>query len=189
MENITSRMISQKRRASGTKISGIIFLLVCVLILVSCNILSGTTPTNGTDILEELQKEVPFTIIIPKYLPADISPYPTGILGPAQGANSDNSVAVGFGYSKDGSNTKFIDIYEESGEVIFHPSKPSSVYLKIRGVQVLEEGSAVVIPSSSGNTMVRGYFYGWNLNGVNFKITIYGYTLDEGRRVVESMIK
>jgi len=184
MGNIISRMISERKRASGSKVAGIIFLLSCVLILASCSIL------NGSYVFEILQKEVPFTIIVPTYLPADISPHPAGILGPGTGAYSENSVAVGFGYSNE-SNTKFIDIYEENGEVIFHPARPSSVYLEIRGVQVLEEEAEVIIPSESpsDNTVMHGYFYGWNQNGVIFEVTIFGYEKTECRKVIESMIK
>lgn len=173
------------------KVVSIIFLTIYVLILVSsCNIQEDITSNNGGDIIEQLQKEVPFTIIVPTYLPMDISSYPTGILGPGKGV-TDNSVAVGFGYSSRGSNTKFIDIYEESGQVIFHPSGPSSLYLEIRGVRVLEEEAELVIQSESpsDSTMLYGYFYGWNQNEVNFKVTIYGYDRSESRKVVESMIK
>ena len=168
-----------------------VFLLVCVLILVSsCNVPNGTSSSNVGGIIENLQKEVPFTIVIPAYLPVGISPYPTGILGPGKGRFSDSSIMVGFGYSKKGSNTEGIDIYEENYEVTFIPSYPSSVYLNIRGVQVLEEESELVLPSESPseNKILNGYFYGWNRNGINFELTIYGYEIDEGRKVVESMI-
>jgi hypothetical protein len=131
MLDITPRTISEKIRASVIKIAEIIILLVCMLILASCNILGGTTSTNGSDIIEKLQKEVPFTIIVPAYLPADISPYPTEFFGPSNGVTSDNSVGVGFTYNKHGSNTEFIHIDEESGQVTFHPSRPSSLLLDV----------------------------------------------------------
>jgi len=181
--------ISEKRKTSGTAIAGMIFLLGCVLILVSCNIISGTTSTKSGEIFEKLQKEVPFTIVVPTYLPKDISHYPSLILGPGKTPSDENSVMVGFGYS-DRSNTKYIRINEENREVTFYPSRPSSVYFDIRGTRILEEPTESFTPSQSpskGN-LLPGFLYGWNHNGVNFKLTIYGYGTDEGRKIVESML-
>ncbi len=166
--------------------------VVCVLtLLLSCKTLDRTTPTSGMGTIEELRKQVPFTIIVPSYLPDDVSPYPVGILGPGKGPSSDNSVMVGFGYTKSGTDAKFIDIYEENCEVAFHPSRPSSIYLDIAGTQVLEQESELALASKSpsGSATMRGYFYAWSRDGINCKVTIYGYGQGEGRRVVESMIR
>jgi hypothetical protein len=171
-------------------IIGVASLLGFLLVLSSCGILSGTTTRDSDLFFDELQKEVPFTIIVPSYLPKDISPYPSGYLLPEKNPSYENPVMIGFGYSNR-SESKFIDITQENGEVTFHSSRPSSVYFEIGGTSILEEETEVYAPSISlsDSGLLHGIYYGWSHNGVSFTLSIFGYVTYEGIKIVVTILE
>ncbi len=175
----------------------LLVILSAILLLFSltssaCGLMNENSGYD-TDIVEKLQKEVPFTIVIPTYFPDGIPPYPTGISGPSEGKTSE-SVGIGFSFYDDKDNRRFIFIGEENYTITHISSDPTSIYLDIGGVQVLEEDINTYVLSDpddpeSTPELIQGALYRWNRDGVSFLVAIYGYDRDECRKVVESMIK
>jgi hypothetical protein len=65
-------------------------LIMCVLAVSSCN------PKSGNEhIVQNLQKQVPFMIIVPSYLPSGFYTYPIEIGEPDEGPY--NSIGLGMG--------------------------------------------------------------------------------------------
>lgn len=160
--------------------------MMLVMIWSSCGEVNTSSSTANTNNIENIQKQVPFTIILPNYLPKDVNPNIAGISGPSKGHWKEDSTVIGFGYRKNGTEN-FIWIMEENHFIEFGPSSPSSIYLAIKGMKVLEEDTS--LPSQNSSVLLDGLYYGWNQNGINIKVTIIGYAKDECRKVIESMIK
>jgi hypothetical protein len=162
-----------------------------IIIFSGCKGPNPTTSQSNDKIFQELQQKVPFTIIIPTYLPPEIYPYPSSISGPGKGTHSDYSTSVGIHYM-DKNMKKYVSIFEENYENIsFQPSNPSGVFINIAGINILQEETQNIIPSldsKSGET-IQGYYFAWVNNGININVLIYGYDLNESRKVIESMIK
>jgi hypothetical protein len=115
-------------------------------------------------LIDELQEEIPFTIIIPTYFPDGIPTSPTGISRPFQvavkGSASDEYIAIGLSYEhKDA--YKCLYILEDNRTATYLPSKSSSIYLDIEGIQVLEEECAQFL-GPNNNELLTGTRYAWN---------------------------
>jgi len=160
---------------------GVILLLTP---LSACGLINQSSG-HDNDIIEELQKEVPFTIVTPTYFPEGIEPYPSNIGGPSKG--SDEVVGLTLGYRERGTNNG-IFIIEENREVIFIPSGSSAIYLDFAGTQVLEEEGEFLFLAQT-DTKVPQLRYLWNSDGVNVDVTTLGYERDEARKVISSMIQ
>jgi hypothetical protein len=157
-------------------------IALCVLLAYSC--------TNGNEsIVKSLQKQVPFTIIVPSYLPSGFYPEPLEIGTPTEGLN--DSIGISFTYKKRGNPLNMINVFEQNGTLIFHPSKPSSAFLNINGANVLEEDIEIIDPQGEqkDEQILTGFFYAWNSENVNLQVTILGYEKEECRKVIESMVK
>lgn len=149
---------------------------------------------HETDIIEKLQKEVPFTIVVPThfYFPKGILPYPTGGSEPGEGSVPD-SLVIGLTYAERTTNNNVIWIFEENHTANPVPSQPSSIYLDIGGIRVLEEeiemynGTSPSEPSDDSEVF-QGIIYAWNRDGIRFDVLISGYGKSECRKVIESMI-
>jgi hypothetical protein len=161
------------------------WILVVFYILVQCCILGcGNTQADYSAQVAIAQKNVPFRIVVPTYLPPNMKNYPISISPPDKGTISDNSIIMGIRFAAKDSNN-YILIYEESEDIIVNdvPSYyEEHVYLDINGIKVLEE-------KAGGFTIVENYDYNWNQNGVHFKTEIAGNNQAECRKVVESMVK
>ena len=175
------------------KFRRIIILLIIALLaptLFSCGLINRSYEETGSKIIETLQKEVPFTIVVPTYFPKDIKPYPGEVSGPDT-ISPANSIEFGLTYYGEG-NDKFIRIMELNHESKPEPSSSNSSFLSINGISVLEEDAELPIPSKSntptGTTVIKGILYDWNQKGINFQVYIFGYGKDESRKIIESMI-
>jgi hypothetical protein len=79
---------------------------------------------------------------------------------------------------------------EGNQNVIFYPSKPSSIFLDIEGIKVLEEQTELLVPSdkTGDDQLLSGFFYAWNLGEMNLQVTIFGYEREESQKVIDSMM-
>ncbi len=142
--------------------------------------------------VRKIQGKVPFTIILPTYLPNDIGPQPYLVQGPFK--MNGETLLVKIGYQKRGSdNDTFKGIFIEEQNSSFYTntdseSHPERTYLNFRGTKVHEEETEAV-PYPPGDPVAHGFRYFWNRDGVDFHIDIFGYSKDECRKVIESMIK
>jgi len=158
------------------KLVSFIFLC-CSPILVSACV---NTQTEANTAIKNLQKNVPYTIIVPTYFPRGISLVPSTITEPATD-NNLNAVyfEILYGFNAD----KIIILDEENYHSNLVPINPWGTFTK-NGVDVTYE----VTYNGPPDKPYQGFFYEWNSNGVNFQVTIFGYTQAEGQKVVESMI-
>jgi hypothetical protein len=129
---------------------------------------------NVNALIAKVQKEVPFTIIIPSYFPNGLSPSSINIGKPTHD-NDSNTTWLRIIYYIKGTN-KVIDIQEDSLNATTFPSGPSETFI-VDNVKILSQ-------EVNGQTL-----YSWNSNGVGFDVYMSGWGKDEGQKVVESMIK
>jgi hypothetical protein len=75
---------------------------------------------------------------------------------------------------------------EGNQNVIFYPSKPSSTFLDIEEIKVLEEQTELLIPSdkAGNNQSLIGLFYAWNSGEMNLQVTIFGYEREEAQKML-----
>lgn len=138
-----------------------------------------------TDSLERAQQEVPFTIILPTYLPENIDHHhPYEISAPVRDSGSVvTDVIVEILYRAKGKIA--ITIRETSGISIMEPNpEDEPVYLDISGVKVLCQKTYLY----GGPVIEEGLLFPWNQNGRTFGVRVYTFSQDEGIRIVESMI-
>jgi hypothetical protein len=165
----------------------LIFMLLAASLLSGCN-----TDTNSdiywfrdpvgffhTNDLERAQEEIPFTIILPSYLPEDMGLSTLKIYGPIEINIGDyyQGIEVQISYI---SGEREIYIYEDNPGQIMHPNpdlEPS--YFKINGITVLRQATGIK----------EGLSYNWNHEKISYAVRVYRIDDDEAFRIVESMIK
>jgi hypothetical protein len=134
-----------------------------------------------TDDVERAQDEIPFTIILPQYLPIEMgTDYHFQIYGPL---NTENltEVEIEIEYSN---GDKEIDISETNKEhELLQNQELEPIVLDLSVGQVLRENDQV---STDSGTM-EGYDYRWNQGGFSFSARIFSFTNDEGEKIVESI--
>jgi hypothetical protein len=163
-----------KRVLRFVSLAGIGFLVITVMGCTNKENVAGK-------VIAEVQKDVPFTIIVPSYLPRGISIVPAGISGPT--ANEIHaSVVMGITYGN--SSQKFVSVTEENVNISWVPTHPYVTY-NINGVEVMSQSVAI----GSATKIISGLMYVWNRNGIHFEVDVYGYDQTQGNKVVESMIK
>ena len=143
------------------------------------NVTNGNFHTNDVKLA---QAEIPFTIVLPKYLPGDLGlDYLYQISGPVRKEGS-TVTHIEIMFRK---GDKEIDIREENKIVEWMPSEElNPVYTNIAGLQVLRENSHIFTDSGT----VEGRLFLWNQNEVNISVGVYAITKDEATKIVESMI-
>jgi len=140
--------------------------------------------------VESAQKVIPFTIILPNYLPSNLRQYPL-ITGPLRGACPENQVEVYIEFRSDRIQDGLIEIYECNYpfELLDPALNPDIKNVEIGGVEVRERETNQGFFGSEGTFSIAGYAYGWNQRCIYFIVEINGYDHDEAIKVVESMIE
>ena len=147
-------------------------------------------PSDGviqTNDAARLQKEVPFTIIYPEYLPAGLKIIPPH-LAKWTGEWTTNDVDVEIQYS-DSPNSVIID--EVNSAVTFvSPEDEQYSSFEVNGINVSEAQFLRTVPNPSGQPLNKTEFvYSWQKNNISFEGNIIGYDQPEARKIIESMIK
>jgi hypothetical protein len=144
----------------------------------------GSTGIFHTSDLERAQQEIPFTIIVPEYLPDDLDPYsPYLIEGPTKGSSGDKDIEVRVSYKAYGKYS--IDITENSELTLMLPNEDfNPIYLDIAGVQVLQQDEH----GYGADAIQDGLRFDWNQNGRTYCVKSLSYSEDELAKIVESMI-
>jgi hypothetical protein len=168
----------------------IIVCLVFFLVITSCENNSNRKivwfkDPNGrfhTNDLKRAQKEIPFTIVIPNYIPDILgNNYVYGIVGPFKD-DTNNSVSVQITYVQ-----KDFQIYISEYNVlrVIQPNdelKP--IYRDVDGIKVLQQEAQM----AGGSGIIEGLRFNWNRNRLSFEVVIYNIPEEEGIKIVESMI-
>lgn len=165
-------------------------ILFCYALMVLL-LTSGCTHINNPSksIITEVQKDTPFNIVVPSYFPKGINNLPFGIGKPTLGVGLDESVVISVTYGSS-KKDKIIHIVEENLEYIFEPSNSPSTRLNINNSLVIEEETSVEVfdQQQNGESVVSGFLYRWNRDGVSYQVSVFGCARDECRRVVQSML-
>lgn len=167
-------------------------------IILLCTSMSGCSSDVcvkfSTYNLESAQKVVPFTLILPTYLPSNLSE-DTHITGDC---SENNEIEVNIGYKpvriQDSSNRTYV------ASIIIHecnyPSmlgdpaiNPDIKNIEIGGVEVKETGSDQGFFGPGGTFSFASWAYSWNHRCIYFVVETHGYDHDEAIKVVESMIQ
>jgi hypothetical protein len=159
-----------------------LFYVLAAFLLAGC---SASTAGNGeyqTGNMAEVQKSVPFTIIIPKYLPSNVR----SIKPSFQDSIADTERIVAVSYELEQSEY-YIRIEEGKRVHTTVPLKDSFVF-SINGIQVIESKSNTYLLHYEP-VYVTGFRYDWNRNNIQYNLFIYGYEQNECRKVVESLVK
>ncbi len=143
--------------------------------------------TNGffhTNDLKKAQEEIPFTIVLPSYLPEGMGLKILQIYGPREIKTGDilEGIEVHIDYIL---KEKMILIYENNtGEVVNPTFSLEPKYLDIYGINVLIQKSKI----DSTGTDEESIYFDWNQGNLTFDMHIFSISEDEGIKIVESII-
>lgn len=178
------------------------FLLCLIIAESGCNAVNHTTTTQSpywhdmqdviiTNDMERLQQKLPFTLIIPKYLPQDIritgAPEFTAYL--CLPDTEDVEVQI-FYDGMESDSDRIIKIKESSSPREWGVNTDMEpMYIDFAGIKVLEMRSTISIPVNGQLIDESILYYQWNNNNVGFDASFIAFTQSECRMIVESMIK
>jgi len=132
--------------------------------------------------LSVAQQETPFTIVLPKYTPNDLLPFPV-LQGTVKSEFKDNR-PIRIMYYRSGEDFNPILIEEYNIFITRQPSDGFS-YISISDVEVLEESTTM---AKDITNFVPSYNYSWNYHNTHYNVMIAEYQREECRKVIESMI-
>ena len=166
----------------------IIFVITISAILCwSCGFNSVSTPPKKfwftdpperfhTNDIQKAQEQIPFVIVLPRYLPKELEPFPHLIEGPIKEAQSGIGTEINMQYQAKTVGSHMIYIREINETIISLPTA-SSKYVELHGIKVLEYDSS------------SGMHYSWNSNNIHYDTTVVAFNKEEARKIVESMIR
>jgi hypothetical protein len=137
-----------------------------------------------TNDLTRAQGVIPFSLILPAYLPDGLdSTHPFNIYGPLDSNNTDYSpVTIQYGNGE-----KQVSISESNVlSIPFPNSNAEPLYVDISGISVLREKYTTYF---GANHNIPAYNFSWNQANYTFSVEVLTYSEEEGEKIVESMIK
>ena len=124
--------------------------------------------------IAQIQKDTPFAIIIPTYIPEKLgSDYTFQIKGPIEDPVL-HSIEVDINYANQATK---IYISEQSHMSVMIPNEElEPVYYEIAGTKVLRQKTGLI--TSTGE--VEGISFDWNPSGLTFSVEIFNISEEEG---------
>lgn len=140
-----------------------------------------------TNDLNRLQKEVPFNIILPEYLPENF-PLSNSFLQPTYTKSLDWDSVTGVSIQIEYISLETLHCIEisESNYINNNEGILSYDYKKLK---IYESEEKTAFPAFNTRTVVNLYSYDWYQNDVGFSAIFYGYDKAMSKKIVESMIK
>ena len=138
----------------------------------------------ATNDLRVAQRETPFGIVIPSYVPQDFSQFPV-IQGRAKNQFDDHE-PVTITYERKGNSPLQI---REFNMIMAESLSGNTTQLNYDGTAVTEGEDTTLLFQKTGIVPVSSLSYAWNKNGIHFSVTVDDYQRDEVRQVIESMVK
>jgi hypothetical protein len=138
-----------------------------------------------TNDIKLAQREIPFTITLPSYLPNNIDPNQVRIVGPFDESYEPywNGIRIEISYVN-GDSRIYID--EKNVSLVMEPNNEAKpVYHDIVGIRVLQQTAQLA--GSSGIT--EGLAYDWNYDKLTFSVQTFSISEEETFKIVESMVK
>ncbi len=151
---------------------------------------AGTIETND---VARLQKELPFIIILPEYLPDGLQSYKLIINYPYLDQIKELTIIY-----YDLKNAREIQIFEGPpvdgyprplAPGLLAKMHPDYVPIELAGEEVLEFIGYGEIIRSAKAIQVSSCQYIWERNNLHFSSDILGYDKTEARKIIESMIR
>ena len=163
-------------------------IITCVGIIsfiISLSSCSNNSNIETSSTITSSLIETPFNVILPKYLPEDLKPEPA-IDGPIESSFVKGGKYYQLTYYQKTGYPRIM-IREDNHESTMTINEGFNAFLEINGINVYEGKTNIRIHQS--NALIEGFYYGWNQCGIHLTVSIYGYSQEECRKVVESMIK
>lgn len=178
-------------------------ILIASIYLLSCN--SSNDTENGiywerlhdgkfiTNDIERAQKEIPFKIICPTYLPNNLET-PPRLVGPLTGITPNNEVGIEITYQTEGPICDGLIRIEKRNVLIALPNIGDSICcdsFNISGNEVVQCTSIEQFSSSDGEITCSRFDNYWRdvKKGITTTVIIYGYNGSESLKIIESMIQ
>jgi hypothetical protein len=160
-------------------VAAIILSICSIGLLTACGSNIDIQGNIHTSDLNEAQKRVPFQIIIPTYLPADVDNKPE-IIVPASATQNETKVEIIY----NGKNNTVIQIFQSN--VLYSQLDPSLnpqiTVLNVDNVEVHAEPANMLVPNLSG------FNFNWNQGNKHYQVVIFGFVFVEGTNVIKSII-
>jgi hypothetical protein len=174
--------------------------VILILILVSvpgCSFFNKSissskqiTTENPEKNIKPIQDITPFTIVFPEYLPSDMKQYrPTLSISDRANEPESKEIHIWYQYYVN-DDLREVAISEDNSFVRWNMDlSENSSYLDFTGTTVLEEKTIEIYYVGYKQYQKDCNRYFWIQNGVNFGVHVVGYSREESRKIVESMIK
>jgi hypothetical protein len=153
----------------------------------------GSGDLIETNDVARLQKELPFTIILPKYLPDRLDSYRFWMLFHRIG--QDLTLSIEYDSLKNAREIHILEGPPQDGNPRPLPPghlakvHPDYTPIEIASTEVLESKGYGTVLRNTQNIEVPTFYYIWEKNGLQFSSKFLGYNQAEDRKIVESMIK
>jgi hypothetical protein len=144
---------------------------------------AGAIRTN--DVIR-LQQTLPFKIVLPKYLPKDLSKYkPEFIFSRDEPQSGDIRLLITY-WNTESLNAIHIDEFISPTTVGFLTPDPrlSYNYLTVKDTKIMER---LIDPNNNQGEIE--YIYRWITYNINFQSEIEGYNQEETRKIIGSMFE
>jgi hypothetical protein len=151
---------------------------------------AGTIETND---ISRLQKEVPFEIILPEYLPDGLKSYKLVMI--LVKINQVSNLHIDYYFLASGKEIHMLesppsDLYPQPlTPDILAEMNPGYTPLELGGIEVIEKSGFGDVIWSGQKNQVPAFLYLWEQNNLLFSGRILGYDQAEARKVIESMTK
>jgi hypothetical protein len=138
----------------------------------------------------QMQKKIPFTIILPEYLPEEFNDLPPQLVSYIGSKNQVNLDVYYYSLT----SPKRISILEYVPSESLSPDilkkvNPDYTILEMNGIQVLEKKMLADVVRNTQT--IRGYSYNyiWMLKDVYFLVELFELDQAESRKIIQSMIE
>jgi hypothetical protein len=147
---------------------------------------------NGNEIqtndLKRFSEYVPFTIILPGFLPDELkseSPKLTRDDYPL----SSGAVEVEIDYYNNSpEDIKYVNIHEDNSSLVWGIDPQTDISYTERGTNITYNKSRAVFTSKKGESVYNKLVFYFNIGNININVEICGYDLDISKQIVKSMI-
>jgi hypothetical protein len=150
----------------------------------------GITHTNE---YLRLQQILPFTLVLPKTIPNELKQYPPQFRKYSSSAQHDsgeneNIIEVEIDYQAFSGDFRAVHIWENNSTISWYDQDQFG-HWDINGVRIQEQTSIDEDLSLSEKKEVTLAEYLWYWHNLRFQASVWGYSQDVSRKIIESMFE